>query len=867
MDLPEIPIPDVDFPVASSPLTAEQAFLLLGWIQRWRGLNTNIPQWFLESIRTGKWIKTCLGFDSPSNCFVCDKKGMTLFSHMGNILEGMSVVDEKIYDRLGNNVTFHDYIVELKMLGVRFDIKEIYVFIIDRLASAVLSDVAKADVFSLMKFIRHVLKINELNLDFLKLLKEVKWLKTTQGCRAPAESFLLPAYTEGVLEVTNLPVVDIEFYGIEIQLFVAELKLLGVVVDIEEAYGCIASSFTFPSPLSAMTNGSAFLIFKCIRHHGASASSLIEKVKDLPWLKTSTGYSSPSKSFLCDAGWGSLLHDLDLPVIDESFYGFFLRVYSTELKAIGVMVDSESLWKAVAYQIKRLSSTCTLSSVLVLSLLKFIKQMNKNMSLKLQELTNCLSDEKWLKTCHGYKCANYSILFDSKWGTISQFVDLPLIDDAFYGIAIYGYRYELKMMGMVVDFSEGSEFVASGLNTLKDQGIVSADGALTLLQCIRSLLSKSSNRALTENFLETLKESKWLKTHMGYRLPKECLLFDSIWESVLEREDGPFIDESYYEAEISSYNDQLKDLGVKSDAEDVCKLISEILFSHTNSCAILRIYRFLNKFRWKPDVDSKLSFRVWIPSKDNVHGQWVSSQVCLVHDSDNLFGSRMHVLDKYHEESVLPIFSSAFGVAENPSMEHYMKLWKDWELKSQRQVISSDCSCFWRHMIDNWSSDTEAILKKNIIKLPACTLYDGGICLVEKNEVFIPDDLQLRKMFAEVSKEPLFMWYPDHSSLSIPLSKLNEIYISLGVQKLSESVHSSVTSFSTDREFEAGERNELIVHGLVKLLMGFFLALMFEWQQKIGMRSQMCFWTFQFTILMNRSHSLINWCYQPEIVR
>lgn len=76
-----------------------------------------------------------------------------------------------------------------------------------------------------------------------------------------------------------------------------------------------------------------------------------------------------------------------------------------------------------------------------------------------------LSDDKWLKTRHGFRTLTESILSGSKWGTITYFVDLPIIDDGYYGIGLYKLRDELNMLVATTDFESGAELVLKGLNS------------------------------------------------------------------------------------------------------------------------------------------------------------------------------------------------------------------------------------------------------------------------------------------------------------------------------------------------------------------------------------------------------------------
>lgn len=46
----------------------------------------------------------------------------------------------------------------------------------------------------------------------------------------------------------------------------------------------------------------------------------------------------------------------------------------------------------------------------------------------------------------------------------------------------------------------------------------------------------------------------------------------------------------------------------------------------------------------------------------------------MLHDPYNLISSQLHILDKYYEEELLPMFSSIFGIAVSPLLEYYINL-------------------------------------------------------------------------------------------------------------------------------------------------------------------------------------------------
>ena len=176
----------------------------------------------------------------------------------------------------------------------------------------------------------------------------------------------------------------------------------------------------------------------------------------------------------------------------------------------------------LSFTLKSTLSSSSLTCANVFSLLSCISYMNMTMQSQLLDIISCLSGEKWLKTCHGYKSAPESILFDPKWGTVFKVVDLPFVDEAFYGLRIHSYKCELNMLGVVTTFSEGVHIVARGLKLPKEPASLAPEGALSLLQCATSLRNscKSTDHSTFKILLDKLTRARWLKTHMGYKSPQ-----------------------------------------------------------------------------------------------------------------------------------------------------------------------------------------------------------------------------------------------------------------------------------------------------------------------------------------------------------
>ncbi|KAJ8629756.1 hypothetical protein MRB53_023079 [Persea americana] len=726
--------------------------------------------------------------------------------------------------------------------------------------------------FLLLDWIRHLRTDNSLRWN--KFIENIqgKWLKTYAGYNSSKECLLSAEEERSIFaEMGNfhshIPIIDEQFYESKIRSYESDLKYLGVKFGLVEAYPMIVSHLMSLTQCRRSTKEAAIPLMKLMT---AASDSILwdskwdrfSKIADLPFIDDSY-YGSVIYSFKDELAmmgvvvgftkWSnvftarmklpknpnveasryalSLLEQIRLlnkvPLIDETFYKGRIGSFKEELKSLGVNVNFDDTKEKIFGQFKSLSSSCDLSKHKTLSALNCLKHFKGKENIPFEEFMNCLSNEKWQLTWHGYKCPKDSILFDSEWGPISEIADLPFIDDAFYGNCISSYRDELKMMGVAVVLRDGCQFVAEGLKFPKEPEAITAASALSLLECIRILLAGSSNSALTEHFLLHMK-SKWILTHMGYKTPDQSFLFNSSpssviskkWGGSLELEDAPFINEEFYGTDISLYREELKEIGVNVEAGEGCSSLAELLSCHSNFSAIRRIYRYLNKFKWMPPSSEKSDLRIWIPDHNGTHGEWVQPSVCVLSDVDNLFGASFLVLDKYYDRPLLPFFSMVFGVAKSPTTHDYLKLWNNWESRPEHQITTHECCSFWKYICSIWHANGGVAIVKGITKLPANTA-DGAVQLIDKRDLFIPDDLQPVQIFAEASANPLFVWCPPPSLPTIPVSKLYMIYSSLGVQKISASVQKG-EDFSMDYSLlNVLPTTEVIQKGLLKLVLAF----------------------------------------------
>lgn len=109
----------------------------------------------------------------------------------------------------------------------------------------------------------------------------------------------------------------------------------------------------------------------------------------------------PKECFPSDPEWACLLHVLEVPLIDETFYKGRIGLFKEELKSLGVNVNFDYAKKKIFGQFKSPSSSSDLSKHKTLSVLNCLKHFKGKENLPLEEFMNCLSNEKWPLTWHG----------------------------------------------------------------------------------------------------------------------------------------------------------------------------------------------------------------------------------------------------------------------------------------------------------------------------------------------------------------------------------------------------------------------------------------------------------------------------------
>ncbi|KAI3887823.1 hypothetical protein MKW92_035197 [Papaver armeniacum] len=766
-DIPYICPPDDALPTVKSPLTKANTFLLLDWIRNLKSQRKLVYQGnFLRSISEGCWLRTCLG-DSTSYSYVPPSQSFLLTTHGSLLQNGSELVDIPMVDVQFYGSRINEYKEELKTIGVMFEFSEACKYMGKRLMSlAASSNLTKSNVFSILKFVR-LLRQKYLPLDdFVKTIQKGSWLQTLKGDMSPVDSILFHSEWKVAAQISSLPLIDSEYYGEDISGFKAELKLLGVKVEFEKNYQIVVDYFKMPASLTVKAT---FLILECIRYTNSSA--FLKVLKDSKWLHTGV-IKSPSECFLFDGEWGCILRVFSgFPSISEQHYGPDIVSYKNELKKLGVVVDFDEAAKVFASQFKQHASSSSISKENVLCFLSCYRQLKKAARCLPMEVSKCLREEKWLQTRLGRRVPKESILFHSDWENLSPIVSLPFIDDSDsgYGGGILEYRDELKAIGVVTEFSLGMQFVVSGLNIPTNVSDIAPESFLSLMNCIKILLKE--NNALPEEFLK-----------------------------------------------------QLEAIGVTADVQHGCSLIASHLKSQTQFTVISRIYKCLCHFNWEPqpikDPANEASGQIFIPNGSNM-GQWVCAEDCVIYDKDGLFGLQLNVLEKHYEKDLLNYFCSAFGVRRYPNIDDYCKLWNGWEGKKEK-LTTAECRAFWLYVAKHWNSKTEKLLSEKLLKLPVSSKDSNDILLLDKDAILIPDDLQLQDCLEQASPDPLFVWYPKPSFLSVTKSKLNGIFASIGVRTISESVSKEGSSVLDAAELkQITAKGEFVKRGLIRIILAF----------------------------------------------
>ncbi|KAM1376999.1 hypothetical protein TB1_037928 [Malus domestica] len=424
------------------------------------------------------------------------------------------------------------------------------------------------------------------------------------------------------------------------------------------------------APVSSLTRMVKFLPVQ-------SSYEGLNVVSDGSWQKVtlngSPGFRPPSQSFLLKSSSGNLLQNssvfVDIPLIDQSHYDGKINDYKEELKKIGVRFEFGEACEYMGKHLMSLAAASSLTRGNVFSVLRFIRFLREKL-LPPDDFISSIKDGQWLKTSLGFRSLVGSVLSDDEWTVASQISDIPFIDEAFYGKEeICQFKTELELLGVAVSFSKCYQLIIDNLKSHSCLTSWTPENAYSLPEAFRGKLSRA-----------------WLKTHVGYHSPDQCLLFDS--KSRLKQTDGPFIDEEFYGSKITTYRKELAAIGVIVEVKKGGALIARHLDLHDEFSTFVRVYSYLSDSKWVPLADGEAPGRIWVLKENKI---WESSESGLSHDQ---------------------------------------------------------CCMFWLYVSKHWNLKMEKSLADAVVKVPVYS-GSGGILLCNKEDVFIADDLHLQYLYKQ----------------------------------------------------------------------------------------------------------------------
>ncbi|KAJ6294321.1 hypothetical protein OIU76_022409 [Salix suchowensis] len=363
-----------------------------------------------------------------------------------------------------------------------------------------------------------------------------------------------------------------------------------------------------PTASTQLTKKNAFLLLDWIRElkrRNCIPERFMACIREGNWLKITMngfpGYKPPSQSFLLpsrnrSSNWGNILQNgsvlVDIPLVDQVFYGPEITGYWEELRTVGVMFEYEEACEFIGNHLMSLAASSSLTKSNVISILNFIKFLRQNL-LSPDKFIDSIKEGRWLRTCRGDRSPVGSVLYDQEWTTARQISDIPFIDQDFYSKDILVFKPELQLLGVVVGFNGSYQLVVDYLKLPSCLSNLTMEAFLLVLDCMCH-----SNSA--HKLVDALKSTKCLKTNLGYKCPGDCFLFHPEWGCLLKVFGGfPLVDSSFYGSNIISHQKELKDLGVKVDFEDAVKVFVQTFMKEASLSSITKdnVLSFLSCYR------------------------------------------------------------------------------------------------------------------------------------------------------------------------------------------------------------------------------------------------------------------------------
>ncbi|KAI3820645.1 hypothetical protein L1987_08193 [Smallanthus sonchifolius] len=414
----------------------------------------------------------------------------------------------------------------------------------------------------------------------------------------------------------------VNYFGIvtSCEEIVSFLKTYVTASDIPDLSPPNAAIPTLSSPLTK-TNTLQLLhwLYYLRRKNVNLPERFLSSIKNGSWLKISLsgfpGYRPPSESFMLESSTGSILQNgsvlVDIPLVDGKFYDDEIKIYKEELKTIGVRFENKEACEFFGDRLMSLAASSKLTRDNVVSILKFIQYLGTHY-ISGKEFINSIKQGKWVRTCKCDMIPNNSVLFSYEWKAASQLCDIPFIDEDYYGREVLSFQKELELMGVVVKFDESCyQLVSDNLKSTSLLTSLSSEAMLLMLRCIQKLASPAK-------MVQAIKNTKCLKTNLGYRCPSECFLVNpkAEWGCLLQVfRSFLILDEKFYGSSIFSMEKELKKIGVMVDFEDAAKECTRTFKQQASTYSIRKenVFLFLECYRKLKKMKIKFGVCKWEP--------------------------------------------------------------------------------------------------------------------------------------------------------------------------------------------------------------------------------------------------------------
>ncbi|MBU1060550.1 MAG: hypothetical protein KJ804_19785 [Proteobacteria bacterium] len=311
-------------------------------------------------------------------------------------------------------------------------------------------------------------------------------------------------------------------------------------------------------------------------------------------------------------------------------------------------------------------------------------------------------------------------------------------------------------------------------------------------------------------FYSKLKQCKWLPTQKGFVRPVLAFLPKQEIKEIL----GDTV--PYCQGNIPEQ--VIKILGVKTELT-IDKLI-EILTINVNEAGVniemaYRIYSALNtRTSFDDPKDLVEAFTnnklIFVPQND-AEGHWYTLRQVIWEDSEQVLGDDFTYLQN-HYPKLKDFFVNTLGVKEKADPESFAQRWLKLQYDTEKsfQEIRESIESIYRTLlpIAKREQDERPAWWSNFVANALILTQSGKF--VDSKEVVVPDDGELKKIFAVTDTE--FVWRPEKDSFS----QWAPFYRAFNIPNISESVITELVDENT--KFTINLNNEFVTESTILML-------------------------------------------------